>query len=156
MEADELFDHALTSLPEAVGDLLRDGRDPGQFVFASFDGASQLGMALIASDLSGDLGGDSAASRAEVLRMVLEAERKGEELIVSFMITKDILTRLLSASSVDHATRVAVGLWLETPLNMGHFRVVAIAGDHVRAATVDAVSDVDDVPISSSPSSMLN
>ena len=44
---------------------------------------------------------------AEVLRMILEAERKGEELMVSFMITKEILTRLLSASNVDdgHARR---------------------------------------------------
>jgi hypothetical protein len=153
MEADELFDHALTSLPEAVGDLLRDGRDPGQFVFASFDGASQLGMALIASDLAGEMGGNSAASRAEVLRLILDAEQKGEELIVSFMITKDILTRLLNASNVDQATRMAVGLWLETPLHMGHFRVVAIAGEQVRAATVDGVSELDEAPVSSS---MLN
>ena len=153
MEADELFDHALTSLPEAVGDLLRDGLDPGQFVFASFDGASQLGIALIASDLAGDLGGNNAASRGEVLRMIIEAERNGEELVVSFMITKDILTRLLNASSVDETTRMAVGLWLEAPLLMGHFRVVAIAGEHVRAATVDGMSELDEAPVSSS---MLN
>lgn len=150
MEADELFDHALCSLPEAVGDLLRDGLDPGQFVFASFDGASQLGIALIASDLAGGLGGSSTTTRAEVLKMIIEAERQGEELVVSFMITKDILTRLLHASTVDETTRVAVGLWLENPLLMGHFRVVAVAGEHVRAEVVDGVTELDDAPISSS------
>src|SRR5690606_7180129 len=52
MELDELFNHALTTLPEAVSDILRDGRDPGELVFASFDGSSELGIALIASDIS--------------------------------------------------------------------------------------------------------
>ncbi len=153
MEADELFDHALTSLPEAVGDLLREGRDPGQFVFASFDGGSQLGMALIASDLSIELGADSAASRAKVQQMLREASERGEELVVSMMVTKDVLARMLTASNIDASMRIAVRLWLESPLHMGHFRVMAIAGDHVRAATVDGVSDLDDAPVSSS---MLN
>jgi hypothetical protein len=153
MEADELFDHALTSLPEAVGDLLRDGRDTREFIFASFDGASELGMALIASDLAGDLGVEGTAARAEVERMILAANHKGEELVVSLMVTKEVLTRILSASNVDASTRVAVALWLETPLTTGHFRVVAIAGEQVRAATVDGVSDLDDAPVSSS---MLN
>ncbi|MDB4939174.1 MAG: hypothetical protein JWP87_6146 [Labilithrix sp.] len=153
MQADELFDHALTSLPEAVGDLLRDGRDTREFIFASFDGASELGMALIASDLAGDLGIEGAAVRAEVERMILAANHKGEELVVSLMVTKEVLTRILSASNVDANTRVAVALWLETPLTMGHFRVVAIAGEQVRAATVDGVSELDEAPVSSS---MLN
>jgi hypothetical protein len=153
MEADELFDHALTSLPEAVGDLLRDGRDTREFIFASFDGASELGMALIASDLAGDLGVEGAAARAEVERMILAANHKGEELVVSLMVTKEVLTRILSASNVDASTRVAVALWLEAPLMMGHFRVVAIAGEQVRAATVDGVTDLDEAPVSSS---MLN
>jgi hypothetical protein len=152
MEADELFDHALTSLPEAVGDLLRDGKDPREFVFASFDGASQLGMAFIASDLAVGDGSDDATSRAAAQRLLAEAEEQGEELIVSFMLPRDSLTRLLDASHVDAATRLAVGLWLDAPLHAGHFRVVALAGDHVRAATVDATSgyDGDDAPVSSS------
>lgn len=153
MEADELFDHALTSLPEAVGDLLRDGRDTRDFVFASFDGASELGMALIASDLAGDLGIEGNAARSEVAAMISAANRNGEELVVSLMVTKDVLSRILSASNVDASTRIAVALWLEAPLLMGHFRVVAIAGEHVRAATVDGVSDTDEAPVSSS---MLN
>jgi hypothetical protein len=153
MEADELFDHALTSLPEAVGDLLRDGRDTRDFVFASFDGASELGMALIASDLAGDLGIEGNAARSEVAAMISAANRNGEELVVSLMVTKDVLSRILSASNVDASTRIAVALWLEAPLMMGHFRVVAIAGEHVRAATVDGVSDMEEAPVSSS---MLN
>lgn len=153
MEADELFDHALTSLPEAVGDLLRDGRDTRDFVFASFDGASELGMALIASDLAGDLGIEGNAARSEVAAMISAANRNGEELVVSLMVTKDVLSRILSVSNVDASTRIAVALWLEAPLLMGHFRVVAIAGEHVRAATVDGVSDTDEAPVSSS---MLN
>ena len=44
-------------------------------------------------------------------------------------------------------------MWLEAPLVTGHFRVVAIAGERVRAATVDGVSELDDAPVSSS---MLN
>ncbi len=153
MQADELFDHALTSLPEAVGDLLRDGRDTREFIFASFDGASELGMALIASDLGGDLGVEGPAARAEVERMILAANHKGEELVVSLMVTKGVLTRILSASNVDASTRVAVALWLEAPLSTGHFRVVAIAGEQVRAATMDGVTELDDAPVSSS---MLN
>jgi hypothetical protein len=156
MDADELFDHALTSLPEAVGDLLRDAKDPRDFVFASFDGASQLGMAFIATDLVAS-GGDNEASRAEVQRMLAEAEEQGEEVIVSFMLPRDSVTRLLDASNVDGATRLAVGLWLDAPLHTGHFRVVALAGEHVRAATVDAsvngALELEDEPISSS---MLN
>jgi hypothetical protein len=153
MEADELFDHALTSLPEAVGDLLRDGRDTREFIFASFDGASELGIALIASDIAGELGVEGTAARAQVERMIDAANDNGEELVVSLMVTKDVLTRILTASHVDTNTRIAVALWLETPLTTGHFRVVAIAGKHVRAATVDGVSDLDDAPVSSS---MLN
>lgn len=153
MEANELFDHALTSLPEAVGDLLRDGRDTREFIFASFDGASELGIALIASDIAGELGVEGAAARAEVERMIVAANRNGEELVVSLMVTKAVLTRILSASNVDTSTRLAVAMWLEAPLVTGHFRVVAIAGERVRAATVDGVSDLDDAPVSSS---MLN
>lgn len=150
MEADELFDHALTSLPEAVGDLLRDHRDPGEFVFASFDGASELGMALIASDIAGEAGLDGGTARCEVEQMLKAANDRGEELVVSLMVTRDVLARILTASNVDAGTRIAVALWLETPLNVGHFRVVAIAGEHVRAATVDGVSEMDDAPVSSS------
>ena len=106
MQADELFQHALTSLPEAVGDLLRGGRDPGEFVFASFDGASELGKALIASDMTGDDRDDVAPpsgnrARREVERMVHEASARGEELIVSLMVTRDALARMLTVSSVD-------------------------------------------------------
>ena len=153
MEANELFDHALTSLPEAVGDLLRDGRDTREFIFASFDGASELGIALIASDLAGELGVQGAAARAEVERMIVAANHDGEELVVSLMVTKDVLSRILRASNVDTDTRLAVTMWLEAPLVMGHFRVVAIAGERVRVATVDGVSDLDEEPVSSS---MLN
>jgi 2-phosphoglycerate kinase len=151
MEADELFNHALTSLPEAVGDLLRAGRDTRSFIFASFDGASELGMALIASDLAGDLGIEGDAAKSEVAEMIRAANRRGEELVVSLMVTKDVLTRVLTASNVDAATRIGVALWLEREVTVGHFRVVAIAGDQVRAATVDGVSDLDDdAPVSSS------
>jgi hypothetical protein len=150
MEADELFDHALTSLPEAVGDLMRQGRDTREFVFASFDGASELGMALIASDLGGDMGIEGSVARAEVERMVSAANLRGEELVVSLMVTREVLSRMLSASHVDASTRIAVALWLEAPVSLGHFRVVAIAGEQVRAATVDGVTDLDDAPVSSS------
>lgn len=150
MEADELFNHALTSLPEAVGDLLREGRDTRDFIFASFDGASELGMALIASDLAGELGVEGDAARSEAAQMIHAANHRGEELVVSLMVTKDILTRILTASNVDASTRVAVALWLERDVTVGHFRVVAIAGEQVRAATVDGVSDLDDAPVSSS------
>lgn len=154
MEADELFAHALTSLPEAVGDLLRDGRDTREFIFASFDGASELGIALIASDIAGELGVEGAAARAEVERMIVAANDNGEELVVSLMVTKDVLARILSASNVDTNTRLAVAMWLETPLVTGHFRVVAIAGERVRAETIDGVSEGEDAPVPSS--SMLN
>ena len=150
MEADELFNHALTSLPEAVGDLLREGRDTRDFIFASFDGASELGMALIASDLAGDLGIEGEAAKSEVAQMIRAANHRGEELVVSLMMTKDVLTRVLTASNVDAATRIGVALWLEREVTVGHFRVVAISGDQVRAATVDGVSDLDDAPVSSS------
>jgi 2-phosphoglycerate kinase len=150
MEADELFNHALTSLPEAVGDLLREGRDTRNFIFASFDGASQLGMALIASDLAEDLGIEGDAAKSEAAQLIRSANHRGEELVVSLMVTKEILTRILTASNVDAETRVAVALWLERQVTVGHFRVVAIAGDQVRAATVDGVSDLDDAPVSSS------
>jgi len=153
MEADELFNHALTSLPEAVGDLMRDGRDTRDFIFASFDGASELGMALIASELAGDLGIEGEAAKFEVAQMIRTASHRGEELVVSLMVTKHILARVLTASNVDAATRVAVAVWLEHEVTVGHFRVVAIAGDQVRAATVDGVSELDDAPVSSS---MLN
>ena len=106
MDADELFDHALSSLPEAVGDLLRDGKDPREFVFASFDGASQLGRAFIATDLAVERGEDSEASRAEVQRMLVEAEQQGEEVIVSFMLPCDSVTRLLEAGR-RHAPRAS-------------------------------------------------
>lgn len=153
MDADELFEHALTSLPEAVGDLMRDGRDGRELIFASFDGASELGIALIASDLVGERGVESRAARAEVQRMIVAASRKGEELVVSLMVTKQVLARILTVANVDTHARLAVAMWLETPVGAGHFRVVAIAGDCVRAAMVDGVTDLDDAPVSSS---MLN
>lgn len=150
MEADDLFAHALSSLPEAVGDLLREGRDPSELIFASFDGASELGMALIASEIAGNGGPGGDSARAEVERMILAANHRGEALVVSLMVTREVLLRVLSASNVDVTTRVAVSIWLETPVSAGHFRVVAIAGEHVRAATVDGVTELDDAPVSSS------
>ncbi len=154
MDADELFDHALSSLPAAVGDLLRDGKDPRELVFASFDGASQLGMAFIATDLALEEGSDTETSRAAVQRMLAEAEAQGDEVIVSFMLPRDGVTRLLEASNVDSATRLAVSLWLDAPLPAGHFRVLALIGEQVRAATVDAsfsgVTELEGAPISSS------
>ena len=149
MNADTLFDHALTSLPEAVGDLLRDGRDPQEFVFAAFDGSSELGKALIASDLT-DEGAVGSDARAEVERLVLEASSRGEELVVSMMVTREVLARILATSKVTGPTGVAVRLWLDSPLHAGQFRVVAIAGEQVRAATVDATADQDEAPQSSS------
>lgn len=149
MEPEELFDHALTSLPEAVGDLLRNRRDPSEFVFASFDGASELGMALIAADVAGGVGVDGHSVRSEVEQMIQAASIRGEELVVSLMVTRDVLSRILTASGVCATVRVAVELWLETPVRAGHFRVVAIAGEQVRAATVDAVSE-GEAPVSSS------
>lgn len=153
MEPEELFDHALASLPEAVGDLLRDKRDPREFVFASFDGASELGMALIAADVADEIGVDGRTARSEVRQMIRAANDRGEELVVSLMVTRDVLGRILTASNVDACTRIAVALWLEAPVTAGHFRVVAIAGEHVRAATVDGVSEQDEAPTSRS---MLN
>lgn len=154
MDADELFEHALASLPEAVADLLRDGKDPRELVFASFDGASQLGMAFIATDLALEEGSDTATSRAAVQRMLAEAEAQGEEVIVSFMLPRDGVTRLLDASNVESATRLAVGLWLDAPLEEGHFRVLVLIDDQVRAATVDATFSgapaIEGAPISSS------
>lgn len=100
---------------------------------ASFDGASELGMALIASDLGGGLGVEASAARDEVERMVRAANLRGEELVVSLMVTREVLSRMLSASHIDASTRIAVALWLEAPLSRGHFRVVAIAGEQVRA-----------------------
>ena len=69
------------------------------------------------------------------------------------VVAESRLGRLLDAADVNADTRLAVDLWLESPLFMGHFRVVAIAGERVRAATVDSASDADEAPVSSS---MLN
>lgn len=141
MNADDLFRHALTSLPEAVGDLLRDGRDPNEVVFASFDGASELGMAVITSELAQEIGVDGDVAHREVVRMLLAAKQRNEELVISVMVTHEVLLRILNASDVDGPTRVAVRLWLDGPLAPGHYRVVSIAGNDVRAATVDGVTD---------------
>jgi hypothetical protein len=154
MHADQLFDHALSILPEAVSDLLREGRSPTEYVFASFDGASELGIALIASDLASELGVAGSSARNEVMRMIAAANHRGEELVVSLMVTKDVLLRILAASNVDAPTRIAVQLWLDGPLAAHHFRVVAIANEHVRAAAVDGATDIEEeAPVSSS---MLN
>ncbi len=149
MDADDLLTHALTSLPEAVGDLLRAGRDPREFIFASFDGASRLGIALIASDPERH-GRAIPQAQHDAERLVRDATRRGEELVVSLMVTKDVLYRLLHTSDVEAQARVQLAVWLEMPTRSGHFRVVAISGEHVRAATVDGVADADDAPVSSS------
>jgi hypothetical protein len=149
MDADELFDHALSSLPEAVGDLLRSHRDPAAYVFASFDGASELGRALIAADLQGDVGLDREGAQLQVDAMIQSANDRGEDLMISVMVTADVLARILVASKVDRPTRTAVDLWLDSPVEGGHFRVVAIAGEQIRAATVDTISEMDDEPVSS-------
>lgn len=153
MNADELFEHALSALPEAMSDLLRAEPSPGEYVFANFDGSSELGMALIASDLVSELGVDVLRARDEAQRMIDSANHRGEELVVSLMVTKDVLARILSASHVDSSTRLAVRVWLDGPLGVGRFRVVAIAGEQVRAAAVEGV--LDDVT-ATMPRSMLN
>lgn len=151
MDVDELFHHALATLPEALSDLLRAGRDPGELVFASFDGSSELGIALIASDIATGMGVEAPDARGEVERMLFAANQRGEELVVSLMVTKDVLARILAVSNVDTPTRMAVRLWLDGPLPDGHFRVVAVGKADVRAAVVDALSDVDEpAPVSRS------
>lgn len=158
MNADDLFRHALTSLPEAVGDMLRDGRKSDEVVFASFDGASELGMAVITSELAQDIGVDGDVAHREVVRMLLSAKQHNEELVISVMVTKDVLMRIVNASDVDGPTRVAMRLWLDGPLTVGHYRVVSISGNDVRAATVDGVSDelMDTEEEAAPASTMLN
>jgi hypothetical protein len=73
--------------------------------------------------------------------MLLAAKQRNEELVISVMVTHDVLLRILNASDVDGPTRVAVRLWLDGPLAPGHYRVVSIAGNDVRAATVDGVTE---------------
>jgi hypothetical protein len=165
MEVDELFVQALRGLSEAAGDLLRAGRDSREYVFASFDGASHLGMALIACDVANDLGGEVRVNQgsrvgsaepairapgAEAADMIRAARATNRELIVSLMMTKASFSRVLRASRVEMSTRGAVALWLERPIMVGHFRVIAILGEHVRASTIDAVSEIEDAPVSSS------
>jgi hypothetical protein len=154
MNLDDLFKHALTILPDAATDLQRAGRDPSDYVFASFDGGSELGIAFIASDLAGELDSDPMCARAEVERMIASAKGRGEELVVSVMVGKDVLGLLLAVSRVDRPTRAAMRLWLDGPLPNDHFRVVAIAGDQVRAAAVEeSPQEPERAPL---PMSMLN
>jgi len=65
MTLDDLFKHALTILPDAANDLDRAGRAPTEYVFASFDGGSELGVAFIASDLANELAADPQCAREE-------------------------------------------------------------------------------------------
>lgn len=153
LDVDELFHHSLSCLPEAVGDLLRTERDPNEFILASFDGSSELGIALIASELATERGDHAPAARADVARMVAAASHRGEELVVSLMVTKDVLARMLAVANVDAMTRIAVRMWLDAPLDAGQYRVVAVAGEQVRVAAVDGEPDGDaDEPPSSSSS----
>jgi hypothetical protein len=153
MELDDLYRHALTILPEAAGDLTKAGRDPGDFVFTSFDGASELGVAFIATDFAAELGVDPMCARQEVERMIASARDRGEELVVSLMVAKDVLALLLAASRVDSGTRAAMRLWLDGPLQYGHYRVVVIVGDQVHAAAVTCEGPTEREPL---PASMLN
>lgn len=141
MNVDELFNHALVTLPEAVTDVLRDGRDPSDLVFASFEGASELGISLIAADFATDRGATVPEARAEVERMLLSAGHRGEELVVSLMVTKEVLARILSVSQIDAPTRIALRLWMDVPLPDGHIRVLAVGRSDVRAGVVDGVSE---------------
>jgi hypothetical protein len=141
MNVDELFNHALVTLPEAVTDVLRDGRDPSQLVFASFEGASDLGVSLIAADFATDHGASVPEARAEVERLLLAAGYRGEELVVSLMVTKDVLARILSVSQIDAPTRIALRLWMDVPLPNGHIRVLAVGRSDMRAGVVDSASD---------------
>jgi hypothetical protein len=154
MDIDELFFHALSSLPDAVGDLLRAQGDPERFVIASFDGASELGLAILATDLAAERGIDGPSARQDVERMVSSAGQRGEQLVVSLLVDKDLLQRILAASHVDPAIRTAIRDWLEGPLERDHYRVVAIAGDQIRAASVDSDMETEEPPLI--PSSMLN
>lgn len=154
MNVDELFNHALVTLPEAVTDVLRDGRDPSKLVFASFEGASDLGISLIAADFATDRGAQVPEARSEVERMLLAAGHRGEELVVSLMVTKDVLSRILSVSQIDPPTRIALRLWLDVPLPDGHIRVLAVGRADVRAGVVDSMGDEAEVPPVSR--SMLN
>ncbi len=147
MNVDELFNHALVTLPEAVTDVLRDGRDPSELVFASFEGASELGISLIAADFATDRGASVPEARQEVERMLLSAGHRGEELVVSLMVSREVLARILSVSAIDAPTRIALRLWMEVPLPDGHIRVLAVGRADVRAGVVDGVSDdADEAP----------
>ncbi len=154
MELDELYRHALTILPDAAGDLVKAGRDPTEFVFTSFDGASELGVAFFATDFAAELGVDPMCARREVERMIASARDRGEELVVSLMVAKDVLALLLAASRVESSTRAALRLWLDGPLQYNHFRVVAIVGDQVHAAAVSCEEPREEPPPVSA--SMLN
>lgn len=153
MNVEELMNHALITLPEAVGDLVRAGQDPNQFVFASLDGSSELGMALIASDIESQHGIGRLVARHEVTRMLEAATFRGEEIVISLMVTKDVLTRIIAASDVDPRTRVAVHSWLDGPVGDTRYRVVAITGRDMRAAIVDGGVERSRPAI---PNSMLN
>lgn len=117
MDRQELLSLAFDMLPDAVGDLLREGEDPRAWVFTAAHADSPLG------------------------EMLLQRHATGGEDAVCVMLPIDVLSRLLEAHSFDADTAERLASWLSDLPASEHYRVVAIGRDGIGAVTLDTTTD---------------
>lgn len=129
MDPTELLSLALPRLADAVGDLLREGRDPTAYV-----------LTVTAAD--GPVG-----------ELLLEGEAARAEDAVCVMLPVETLGCILEGQAWGEAAAGRIARWLEVEPGPDRYRVVAIGRDAVAAITVETATEADDAE--DAPLSML-
>jgi hypothetical protein len=131
MDPTELLALALARLADAVGDLLRDGRDPSTYVLTAAPTDSPIGEVL------------------------LEGEGARTEDAVCIMLPVDTLARILEAHAFDEAAERRMADWLAIVPGKGRYRVVAIGRAGIAAITVETDDEGSDEEDGDAPASLL-
>lgn len=116
----ELLTLAFEMLPDAVGDLLREGEDPRTWVFTAAHADSPLG------------------------EMMLQRHATEGEDAVCVMLPIDVVSRILEAHSLDTSTHERLAEWLGNLPAPEHYRVVAIGRDGIGAVILDTSAEAED------------
>lgn len=125
MDRHELLALAMDTLPDAVGDLLREGEDPRAWIFTAAHADSPLG------------------------EMLLHRHATAGEDAVCVMLPIDVLSRILETHTFDAEADARLAAWLADAPAPEHYRVVAIGRDGIAAVTLDTLDEVEEeAPIS--------
>ena len=120
MDRHTLLSLAFEMLPDAVADLLREDKDPGEWVFTAAHADSPVG------------------------ELLLQRHAAADEDAVCVMLPVDTLSRILEAYTFEPEVASRLASWLASTPAPLLYRVVAIGRDGLAGVTVDTSTEPEE------------